>query len=213
MVESSSRTNIIEASHELMLKRGYAATSVDDICVKAGVSKGSFYHFFESKEELGLTVLEAFYRTGLARVRSGGFVRMTDPGRRLRGFFDHLEKIAPDLWRHGCLLGSFAGELVETSPRIHRRVAALFDDLVKLLAPIFRAATRDDAEATALAEQTLMVLEGAIVVARAHDDPGRIALGVRRFRRAVEASIHNPRGTREKVTRSHPARRRVSRAR
>jgi tetracycline repressor-like protein len=52
MDESPSRASIIEASRELMLKRSYAATSVDEICSKAGVSKGSFYHFFESKEDL-----------------------------------------------------------------------------------------------------------------------------------------------------------------
>jgi TetR/AcrR family transcriptional regulator, transcriptional repressor for nem operon len=207
VAQTPSRSNILEATRELMLKRGYAATSVDDICSKAGVSKGSFYHFFASKEELGLAVLNAYYQEGVARVTSGEFLRATEPYQRLLGFFDHLEAIGPDLWRHGCLMGNFATELAESSPLIQGRVAELFDELVKALAPFLRPVTRDRREAAELAEQTLMVVEGAIILARAHDDPGRIASGVRRFRRTVEARIAVPGAATEKATRRGPVRR------
>ena len=185
----ATREKLLTSGHDLMLARGYSATSVDDVCADAGVSKGSFYHFFGSKEEFGLAVLEAFHRQGVHRVRAGDYVRMDDPVERLRGFFDHLEAIAPEFWAEGCLLGTFAAELGETSPAIHARVAELFDELVAGLTPVFLAVVRDEEEAAALAEETLVVIEGAVVMARAHDDPARIATGVRRYRTSLEARL------------------------
>ena len=199
MAETPSRTSILKTARELMLKYGYAATSVDDICSKAGVTKGSFYHFFGAKEELGLAVLNEFYEEGVARVASGAYAGMNDPRRRLLGLFDHLEAIGPDLWRHGCLMGNFACELGESNPSMRRRVAEMFEELMNRLAPFFRPIARDRREAAELAEQTLMVIEGAVIMAKAHHDPRRIAAGLRRFRRTIEIRIEESRTASEKA--------------
>ena len=53
MPAALSRTSILKTARKLMLKYGYAATSIDDICSKAGVTKGSLYHFFATKEDPG----------------------------------------------------------------------------------------------------------------------------------------------------------------
>lgn len=184
-----------------MLKYGYAATSIDDICSKAGVTKGSLYHFFATKEELGLAVLNGFYEEGAARVARGAYAEMNDPYQRLLGLFDHLEAIGPELWRDGCLMGNFACELAESSQVIRRRVAEMFEELVDRLAPTFRPIARGGKEAQELAEQTLMVIEGAVVMARAYGDPNRIASGLRRFRRTIEVRIPESRTATGKVNR------------
>jgi TetR/AcrR family transcriptional repressor of nem operon len=189
MAGGETRPKILQAGHELMLARGYSATSVDEICSTGGVSKGSFYHFFASKEELGLAVLNRFYQEGVRLVGNGDFLSVTDPRERLEAFFDHLEAVAPEFWQRGCLLGNFATELAESNPVIHARVTELFDDLVERLAPLFGAVIGDAKEASSLAEEMLMVLEGSIILARVHDDPQRIADGVRHFRRALEARL------------------------
>lgn len=188
MTPDATRTRILTAARELMLERSYTATSVDDICTAAGVSKGSFYHFFDAKEELGLAVLERFYREGVARIRDGAYRQIEDPHRRLVGFFDHLETMAPAFWRHGCLLGNFATELAGSNPRIQERVGEIFDELVAGLVPVFLPVVGSEEEAAELAEEMLMMLEGAIVLARAHDDPERITAGVRRFRRRARSA-------------------------
>jgi TetR/AcrR family transcriptional regulator, transcriptional repressor for nem operon len=189
-----------------MLRYGYAATAVDEICAKAGVTKGSFYHFFETKEELGLAVLDAFYEQGAARVLSGKFAEANDPYQRLRGLFDHLETIGPEIWRHGCLIGNFACEHAESSQLIRRRVARMFEELANRLAPVFQPIARDGREAIELAEQTLMVIEGAVIMARAYDDPRRIASGLRQFRRMVEARIEAMRPLARKAHRGRSVR-------
>ena len=184
-----------------MLKHGYAATSVDDICSGAGVTKGSFYHFFETKEDLGLAVLDGFYEQGAVRLASGAYASVDDPHRRLLALFDHLEEIGPVLWRDGCLIGNFACELADSSEKIRRRVAEIFEELVSRLAPVFQPVAHSRREAAELAEQTVMVIEGAVVMARAHGDPRRIASGLRRFRRMMEARIAHSKASIDKGTR------------
>ena len=201
MSQALSRTSILKTARTLMLKYGYAATSIDDICSKAGVTKGSLYHFFATKEELGLAVLNGYYEEGVGRVARGAYAEMKDPYQRLLGLFDHLEAIGPELWRDGCLMGNFACELAESSPLIRRRVAEIFEELVNRLAPVFRPIARGGREAAELAEQTLMVIEGAVIMARAHDDPRRIASGLRRFRHMIEARIGESRTAKDKVNR------------
>ncbi|HVN89857.1 MAG TPA: TetR/AcrR family transcriptional regulator [Candidatus Binataceae bacterium] len=189
MAQTSSRTSIISTARNLMLHHGYAATSVDDICSTAKVTKGSFYHYFESKEAVAIAVLNAFYDEGISRLINGPYVDMSDSKSRLLSFFDHLETIGPELWRDGCLIGNFACEFAESSPVIRRRVAAMFDALVKQLAPLFEPVAKEGEGAAELAEYTLMVIEGAVVMARAHADPSRISSALRILRGTIEARI------------------------
>ena len=58
MATNQSKERLLTAAKELFLARGYAATTVDAICEKDALTKGSLYYFFDSKEELGLAVLE-----------------------------------------------------------------------------------------------------------------------------------------------------------
>jgi len=55
-----TRDKLLHTAEELMLRDGYSATRVDDVIRKAGVSKGSFYHFFDSKESLGLAAIDQY---------------------------------------------------------------------------------------------------------------------------------------------------------
>lgn len=58
-----TRTKIMESAIKLFSSRGYAAASVDDICTEAGISKGAFYHHFESKQALFLALLDGWLKT------------------------------------------------------------------------------------------------------------------------------------------------------
>ncbi len=58
---SDARKRLLDAALELIWTSSYGAVSVDDICEKAGVKKGSFYHFFKSKAGLALEAYEAHW--------------------------------------------------------------------------------------------------------------------------------------------------------
>jgi AcrR family transcriptional regulator len=64
MAANQSKERILAAAKELFLARGYAATTVDAICEKPGLTKGSIYYFFDSKKDLGLAVLDWSLRRG-----------------------------------------------------------------------------------------------------------------------------------------------------
>lgn len=182
---TTAREKLLTAAQELMLERGYNATTVDDICTHAGVSKGSFYHFFDSKEGLGLATLEEYYNNGIARLMSGPFTREEDPIRRLEGFLVQTEEYSVELWGQGCLLSTFAVDLGGTHPLIRQRVAEQFDRLAMELSRLFEPlASRDGEGPTSkdLATSYLVALEGSIVLARAFNQPSRIRTGLETFR-------------------------------
>ena len=140
MATNQSKERILAGAKELFLARGYAATTVDAICEKAALTKGSFYYFFDSKEELGLAVLDWSLRRSVQMLASGPHVRIVDPVEKAFAFLEHLEKCSPELWSGGCLLGAFSLELAETNPRMQKAVAGMFqavaDDFAEKLQPI-----------------------------------------------------------------------------
>ena len=167
-----------------MLSRGYSATGVDDICRDAGVSKGSFYHQFSSKEDLAIAALGDFYEAGLKNLLA---INLSDvpPERRLLAFLDAIAEQGHDFWKNGCLIGSLASEMALTSQALQTEVSRLFSETAKALEPLiepFVASLQDKSlSAAALAEHYLVVVEGAIVMSRAHNDPMKINQAVARF--------------------------------
>ena len=194
MAMSTTRDKLIEAAQALMLSRGYPATTVDQICESAGVSKGSFYHFFHTKEDMGLAVLEAFQAKNARLIADGPQAGLADPVERALALVDHLIAAAGEMWGSGCLLGNFALDLAETNPTIRqdvsdrfRRVAAGLSEGMAPLAA--EAGVPDGPSAQELAEQFIIVVEGALVLAKAHKDWSYVTRALDRFRRDVRRGL------------------------
>lgn len=171
-----------------MLEKGYAATTVDEIVADAGVAKGSVYHFFDSKEAVGLEALEAYFRRGGEVIMRGPFATVDDPVKRAFALVDHVQAVSGQLWQHGCLAGSFATELAAVSPAIRDAIARWFTEFEKWLAgylqPIAQAAgTSDVPTGVELAAQLLAVIEGGIIMGRARGDDTRLSAAIGEFRR------------------------------
>ncbi|MGA7882805.1 MAG: TetR/AcrR family transcriptional regulator [Terrimicrobiaceae bacterium] len=184
---NESRERLLAGAKQLFLARGYAGTTVDAICEKAELTKGSFYHFFDSKEELALAVLDWSLQRGGQVLARGGPNQIADPVERAFAFLEHLEECSPELWSGGCLLGSFALELADTNPRMQQAVAEMFqavtDDFAEKLQPIAAHCAGNPAPTAAeLADTLLGTLEGSIVLAKAHRDLTRIPKAIRGFR-------------------------------
>ena len=197
MAKSDSKERILATAKELFLARGYAATTVDAICEKAGLTKGSFYYFFESKEELGLAVLDWSLQRGAQILGNGPHRAIADPVERAISFLDHIANCSSELWSGGCLLGSFSLELADTNARMQKTVSGMFqtvaDSFAKEIEPLVaQGAGKQMPTAHELAEQLLGTLEGSIVLAKAHRDPSRIPKAVRGFRLALTTLIAQP---------------------
>lgn len=185
---SGTREDLIGAARRLMLRQGYAATGINEICSEAGVSKGAFYHCFETKEAVTVAALESFYRAGVDELL-GIDLSAVDPADALLLFVDRAAERASKLWKDGCLLGGLATEMALSSEALRREVARLFDQLAAYVAqvaePFVASVKADELSATAIAEDFLAIVEGAIVLSRAHRDPRRIRAALQRYAQSL----------------------------
>jgi TetR/AcrR family transcriptional regulator, transcriptional repressor for nem operon len=185
-----TKERILAAAKDLFLSQGYTGTTVDAICEKAQLTKGSFYYFFNSKEDLGLAVVQWTVARGQELLTNGRYTEISESIDRAFAFLEHLEKCAPQLWSGGCLLGTFASELAESNSRVQKAVSTMFqavaDHLAQELQPIAARANRGrKMRASELADTLLGTIEGSIILAKAHRDPTRLARAIRRFRAAM----------------------------
>ena len=178
----STREKLLDAAEYLILMNGYSATRVDEVIQRAGVSKGSFYHLFNSKEAMALAALDHYYSDRVARLGSGAYSGEQDDFLRAEGFLEHAERLAPELWAQGCLLAGLTVDACESSPAIAAKVRKRVDELIAILETILAPMATPTLSAHELAEQFLIAVEGAIVLARIYRDPGVLQRGLVRYR-------------------------------
>jgi len=177
-----TREKLVRTAERLMLRDGYSAMRVDDVIRKAGLSKGSFYHFFDSKEALGLAALEHYYADRVGRLAAGTYATEIDPLRRAHGFLKHASHIAADLWKTGCLLANLAADAAGSSRVISNALKKRTSDLRALLADLLSPFASPEITAADLADQFLVCIEGSVVLARIYDDPTYLRRGLEQFR-------------------------------
>ena len=189
----TSKEKLVRAARNLMLAQGYPITSVDDIIEAAGVSKGSFYHYFDSKEELALTAMHEFLADGAALMMDGPFRDIADPRKRAIAFLKPIENVAMRLWDHGCLLVMFSVELAGTSPKVREETSAVLLDLIDRVGAILRPLTKEGGgnmpmTASAMANMYMAIIDGSLVYARATGDSRCIARNLKTFRQQIETA-------------------------
>lgn len=176
IADSLTKLKLLDAAQELMLAKGYTATSVDEVCQAAGLTKGSFFYYFESKEHLGREVAQRFYAAAQQRFQSAPYLRKSDPLDRIFGHVDLLIDLARDPMAKGCLLGTFVQELSQTHPAIRSVCAACFDKEADRLKQDLDEAKRKYAprapwSTQSLADHLIAVVQGALILAKARQDP------------------------------------------
>lgn len=127
MIAQSKTTELPETKHklvqagvELMRVQGYNATTVDEICAAAAVTKGAFFHYFKSKEDLAKAAIVSFTGQRSQHSEEAPYRKLTDPLARVYGRLDYVGEVAGGTARltRGCLVGTFAQELAFTHPEL-----------------------------------------------------------------------------------------------
>src|SRR6201994_197443 len=109
---SPTKRKLLDAGVELIRTRGYNGTTVEDICKAAGVTKGGFFHYFESKDDLADTALATFDEARTELYREAPFRKLADPLERISGRLDFERALILDMGKtKGCLAGMLAQEL------------------------------------------------------------------------------------------------------
>ncbi|MEW2513930.1 TetR/AcrR family transcriptional regulator [Streptomyces sp. NPDC046870] len=174
---SDARKKILDAAQSLIELRGYSALGVAEICKAAGVPKGSFYYFFESKEALALAVLDEHWET-----QRGDWTRVLqgdgEPLSRLRRLFEETEAglLAGQQscgTVSGCMFGNLTLELSNQTEPIRERLQHIFDAQVEMVEKVVTEA-QERGEVTVgdagdAARSIVAQLEGQVMFAKLYN--------------------------------------------
>ena len=171
----NSRTRLLGATIDLVRANGYAATRVDDVCAAAGVTKGSFFHHFASKEDLAVAAAAAWNERASQVFAAARYNAKADPLDRLLGYVDYRkELLAGEMWQFTCYAGTTIQETHESHPDIRAACASTIDSHLAMLERLIGAALDvypvAKLRAATLATHIQAVIQGAFIMAKARQD-------------------------------------------
>lgn len=176
---TESRERITIAASQLFLGGSFHKVGIAEICSEAKVNKGTFYHFFPSKIDLLIEVLEHYtreYAAAFAKVA----VSKAKATSKLTSVFSILQERSI-AWKAahgvscGCFIGNVILELASSEPLVRERAEYAIDEVTRSLQPIvaefLEAENVKDADVPALADVLMGLLQGAQVQAKVRNDP------------------------------------------
>lgn len=126
-MSKETKATLLETGKKVFLERGYNNSGIEAILQAAGVPKGSFYYYFDSKEDFGLQVLDRFaecYKAEAARFLDD---RSVGPLERLRRLFEaKCERLGSQHCRCGCLVGNLSQEMADQSEAFRAKLEEIF---------------------------------------------------------------------------------------
>ncbi|MFC7292117.1 TetR/AcrR family transcriptional regulator [Hirschia litorea] len=195
----SAKTRLLEAAMQIIRQNGYTATSVEDLCRAADVSKGAFFHHFSSKEELGVAAAQFWGETTGAFFQSAPYHQHADPLERVLGYIDFRKAIIDgDIAQFTCLVGTMTQEVYGSHPEIRDACADSIFNHANTLIPDIEAAmqarhlTNTNWTAQSLANHTQAVLQGAFILAKAKNDKAVALESVDHLKHYIEFLFNYP---------------------
>lgn len=171
---------IIESAKELIYAKSYADVGVAAICQKAEVQKGSFYHFFSSKQDLTLAVIDRYFADFKDQIFDQAFTPSLPPLARFKKAFELLIDMQIHIYDqtgqvYGCPFGNLALEVATQDETIRQKLEQQFIRFQKLIRSTLEEAVElgeikgINIEKTAAA--ILAYIEGTLLLAKTHNDP------------------------------------------
>jgi TetR/AcrR family transcriptional regulator, transcriptional repressor for nem operon len=191
-VQSDSRTKILDSALYVIRAKGYTAARVEDICEAAGLTKGSFFHHFSSKEDLALAAAEHFSAFAESIFSTAPYRSLADPLDRLLGYVDFRKAILQgELPEYTCLLGTMVQETYETHPAIRKVCDRCIGAHAATLVEDIEAAARKYGlqpswTVESLAYYTQAVIQGSFILAKAQQSSQIAADCLDHLRRYIE---------------------------
>lgn len=165
-----TRSKILDEAARVFNRKGFTATSINDILKASETTKGNLYFHFSSKGEIGLEVLKREKQAFMSFLDET--LNTAPPGQGLSNFFKAaLTKHCQQDFIGGCIFGNTALEASDTSPELAAFVAGVFDDWIMKIAQNVDQAQqtghiRKDVPARDLAEMIVATVEGGIMQTR-----------------------------------------------
>ena len=173
---SPGKAKLLDAALRVIREKGYSATTVDDLCGAAGLTKGAFFHHFRSKEELAIAAAEHWSETTGAFFAAAPYHDHGDPLDRVFAYVDFRKSILQGaVPEFTCLVGTMVQETYKSHPAIRDACnASITGHAASLVADISAAEKQHRVTlpmgAESLALHTQAVIQGAFVLAKAGND-------------------------------------------
>jgi len=196
--QSDGRGRLLDAAMQLIRERGYAATSVDDICGAAGLTKGAFFHHFKSKEDLAVAATAHFSQMAARLFGAAPYRDLADPLDRVLGYIDFRAMILDGpIAQFTCLLGTMVQEAYDSHPAIREACKTYIVGHAAEVAKDIAAAKAlyaptADWSAESLGLYTQAVLQGSFILAKAKGGPQVARDCVAHLRRYVLQLFNRP---------------------
>jgi TetR/AcrR family transcriptional repressor of nem operon len=174
---SETRAKLLDAARDVIRTKGYAGSTVDDICAAAGVTKGSFFHHFDSKEDLGVAALERFGAMAATLFGSAPYRSASDPRDRVLGYVDfRISLLQGEIPLYTCLIGTTVQEAYATHPNLRDACDRMLSEHVAELTRDLSLAKRRYAPDASWDPQSVgyfiqCVLQGGFIFAKAKQSP------------------------------------------
>ena len=170
--QRETRAALVRAGVEVLTEKGFAATGIDEILRRVGVPKGSFYHYFASKEAFGAALIDDYADYFACKLDRWLLDESTPPLQRIANFVaDARSGMARHGFRRGCVIGNLGQEMGALPEAFRQRLVDVFADWEARLAACLERARRDgaiarSADSAALARYFWIGWEGAVLRAK-----------------------------------------------
>jgi TetR/AcrR family transcriptional regulator, transcriptional repressor for nem operon len=188
----SARTKLLDVAVRVVREKGYNATTIDDLCAAADVTKGAFFHHFKSKEDMAVAAANYWSANTAELFRQAAYHDRPDPLDRVLAYIDmRVDLISGALPEFTCFAGTLTQEVFLTHPAIRRacygsifgHAQTLEEDLAEV---IEKYQPHSGLTAHSLAIHTQTVVQGAFILAKAADDPQLAVDSILHLRRYFE---------------------------
>jgi TetR/AcrR family transcriptional repressor of nem operon len=202
-----AREKLLDAAFVLIREQGYSATSVDELCAQAGVTKGAFFHHFQSKAALAVAAANRWSEVSTTFFQTAPYHEHRDPLDRVLGYLDFRKALLKgEVAEFTCLAGTMVQEVYRTHAEIREACeASISGQAATIAADIAEAmklyGVRAKWSAQSLALHTQAVLQGAFILAKAKGGPEVAAASVDHLRRYIELLFETGAGRKRRLAR------------
>ncbi|MFQ6025952.1 MAG: TetR/AcrR family transcriptional regulator [Dehalococcoidia bacterium] len=177
---SDAREKLIESTVELIHSRSYSQVGVNELCRHAGVKKGSFYHFFPSKQDLTLAALERFMEIFRSEFNGSAYAGPMPASDRIQQVFELMYQHQRDtldatghVW--GCPAGNLAVELSTQDEPIRQKVQQIFQLMQEMVEQVLQESVSNgdlpELDTATTAQALVAYMEGVLLISKTWNDP------------------------------------------
>ncbi|MEE3717144.1 TetR family transcriptional regulator C-terminal domain-containing protein [Tumidithrix elongata RA019] len=187
-----TREDVLYNVIDLVHRQGFHSTGLKELLSSSGVSSGSFYNYFRSKDELGHALIDFKWQ----KLKSSLFgIAQPDAIAQLFAMIDQLEKIhQAEQPCAGCFLGNLIVELVEHNSSFRPHLIEVFDEWQQEIERLLRVGSsqlKSKVDPSRLAQQLLSAIEGALLLGRLYNNPERLQHCLDGCRDLLRSSLRN----------------------